>query len=95
MSEMTLKWGTLKAWDFSGNEKAIALLKEYESDDSSISAMAQRDTPRQKEILCALIDECDDPKGIYLEWDGEYVTKERAKEYVMNYGKRAAPWVTP
>jgi len=28
------------------------------------------------------------PSKIYLDWDGKYVTKEEAKEYVMNYGKK-------
>lgn len=44
---LTLKWGTLKSWDFH-SEKALELLKEYNSIGSSFSAMAQHDTPRQK-----------------------------------------------
>jgi hypothetical protein len=88
-NELTLKWGTLKAWNFH-TEKAIKLLTEYGELGSSMGAAQQRDTPRQKEIICELIDECDDPQGIYLDWDGEYVTKERAKEYVLQYGKKAA-----
>jgi hypothetical protein len=48
--------------------------------------MAQKDTQRQKEIICELIDLCDGDT-IYLDWDGEDVTKEKAKEYVLNYGK--------
>ena len=84
---LTLKWGTLKKWDFTGSEKAIELLLEYCSIGSCMSAMAQVDTPRQKEIICELIDLCDGDT-IYLEWDGEDVSKERAKEYVMNYGKK-------
>jgi len=82
---LTLKWGTLKAWNFEGNEKAAKLLKRYYEIGSSFFAMAQRDTPEQKEIICKLIDLT--PGGIYLDWDGEYVSKEKAKEYVMNYGK--------
>lgn len=53
---LTLKWGTLKSWSFHG-EKATALLKEYGEIGSSMSAMQQHDTPRQKEIICELIDE--------------------------------------
>lgn len=82
---LTLKWGTLKRWDFEGSEKAIKLLEEYNSLGASVSAMLQKDTPRQKEIICELIDICDDENGIYLDWDGKYVTKEEAKEYVKTY----------
>jgi len=84
---LTLKWGTLKSWNFTHSEKGQTLLKEYNEIDSSFSAMAQRDTPRQKEIICELIDLCDGDT-IYLDWDGEYVSKEKAKAYVMDYGKK-------
>ena len=83
---LTLKWGTLKSCDFTNSEKGKELLKEYREIGSSFSAMAQNDTPRQKEIICELIDLCDGDT-IYLDWDGEDVSKEKAKEYVMNYGK--------
>lgn len=48
--------------------------------------MAQKDTPRQKEIICKLIDLCDE-NTIYLEWLEKNVSKQEAKGYVMNYGK--------
>lgn len=83
---LTLKWGTLKSWGFNHSEKAAELLKEYNQIGSSFSAMAQRDTPRQKEIICELIDLCDDDT-IYLDWDGKYISKQEAKDYVLNYGK--------
>lgn len=82
---LTLKWGTLKSWDFSSSKKGQKLLKEYGKIGSSFSAMAQKDTNRQKEIICELIDLCDD-ETIYLEWDGKDVSKQEAKKYVMNYG---------
>ena len=85
MSSLTLKWGTLKAWDFSDSEKGKKILEEYREIGSSLSAMAQKDTPRQKEIICELIDEC--TGEIWLDWDGKKVSKEEAKEYVMTYGK--------
>lgn len=84
---VTLKWGTLKSWNFPNKSERIrALCEEYDKIGSSFSAMMQRDTPRQKEIICELIDECDGDT-IYLEWDGKYVSKQEAKDYVMNYGK--------
>lgn len=82
---LTLKWGTLKSWDFKGNEEAIALLKKYENLGSSFSAMQQRDTPEQKEIICKLIDMV--PGDILLEWDNKYVSREEAKKYVMEYSR--------
>lgn len=84
-NSVTLKWGTLKSWHFE-TEDAQSLMKEYCEIGSSFSAMAQRDTPRQKEIICQLIDLCKG-KTIFLDWDGKRVSKEKAKEYVMNYGK--------
>jgi len=84
---LTLKWGTLKSWNFTGSEKGKSLLLEYTEIGFSFSAMAQNDTKRQKEIICELIDLCDGDT-IYLDWDGEEVTKNKAKEYVLNYGKK-------
>jgi len=81
---LTLKWGTLKSWNFSNSEKGIELLKEYRQIGSSCSAMMQHDTQRQKEIICELIDLCDGDT-IYLDWDGVDVSKQEAKDYVMNY----------
>lgn len=81
---LTLKWGTLKDWHFRGSKKQLALLKEYNKIGSSYSAMMQRDTPRQKEIICELIDE-GTFRTICSDWDGKEMTKRQAKKYVMNY----------
>jgi hypothetical protein len=81
---LTLKWGTLKSWHFN-SDRAAALFKEYSSLGSSSGAMSQRDTQRQKEIICELIDE-GDFETVYLDWDGEDISKEEAKKYVMEYG---------
>lgn len=82
---LTLKWGTLKSWRFD-SEKGKELLKEYVELGSSFSAMAQNDTPRQKEIICELID-LSDGDTIYLDWGGKDVSKEEAKKYVMEYSR--------
>ena len=87
MSYLTLKWGTLKSWDFSDSPKGKKLLKEYHSIGSSCSCMLQKDTDRQKEIIIELIKLSNDPEGIMLDWTGKYVTKEQAIEYVKTYGK--------
>lgn len=81
---LSLKWGTLKSWSVDDNEIAMKLLKEYLELGASMSAMAQHDTAKQKEIICKIIDAVDCDK-IYLDWDGEYVSKEEAKTYVMTY----------
>lgn len=90
MNSLGLKWGTLKSWSFdeASIETAQPLFEEYSKLGSCMSAIAQRDTPRQKEIICELIDLVDDPRGVFLDWDGEYVTREKSKEYVMNYVRK-------
>lgn len=82
VDSLTLKWGTLKSWDIH-TEAGIALLKRYFEIGASLGAMQQKDTPEQKEIICQLIDGC--AGEIYLAWNGVYVSKEEAKEYVREY----------
>lgn len=89
--ELTLKWGTLKAWHFRSlddNPELNEALDFYnESVSQSVSAMAQDRTGLHNEALCKIIDavRCDE---IYLDWDGKYVSKEEAKKYVNEYGNR-------
>lgn len=83
VNTLTLKWGTLKSWNFTG-EKQKELIREYGEIGSSFSAMMQKDTPRQKEIICELIDLCGGDT-IFLDWDGKDVSKQEAKDYVNNY----------
>jgi hypothetical protein len=78
---LTLKWGSLKAWEIH-NPETFELLKQWHALGSSPSAIAQRDTPEQKVLICQIIDAVN-CEQIYLDWDGEYVSKEKAKEYVM------------
>lgn len=84
---LTLKWGTLKAWHFH-RENGQRLIKEYFEIGSSMSAALKKDTPRQKEIVLELIDECDG--DIWNDWDNVKMTKDEAKAYVLNYGKKVA-----
>jgi len=80
---LTLKWGTLKAWRFH-SEPARALLKEYFAEGASDGAMTQDDTPRQREIICELID-IGNFETVFLDWDGKDVSKEEAKQYVASF----------
>lgn len=77
---LSLKWGTLKAWELH-SEKGQALLKRYFDLGTSAGAMTTNDTPEQKDLICQMIDECSAPT-IFLEWDGIEVSKEEAKRYV-------------
>lgn len=83
---ITLKWGTLKAWSIK-TPAALDLLRQYGELGVSASAMAQADTPEQKDILCRLIDAAD-CESVYLDWDGVDVPKEQAKEYIRTYRQR-------
>lgn len=80
---ISLKWGTLKSWHLH-SEKGLELLQKYHAIGSSLSAMTQRDTAEQKQLICEMIDECN-AETIFLDWDGEDVSKEKAKKYVMEY----------
>jgi len=82
---LTLKRGTLKGWEFH-SAKCNKLLKEYFNIGACMSVALQKDTPRQKEIICELIDKGNFEK-VYLDWDGECVSKEKAKKYVLDYDK--------
>ena len=84
---LTLKWGTLKVWDLKSEASMAALRKYHEAGRVSMSAMQQHDNAAQKVAILLLIDavDCDE---IYLDWDGRHVSKEKAKEYVLNYGKK-------
>ena len=82
---LSLKWGTLKAWNLT-SERGQELLRKYHELGACMSAMLQNDTPEQKALICEMIDECN-AETIYLDWDGKDVSKEEAKKYVLEYGK--------
>lgn len=81
---LLLKWGTWKSWN-TENSKIKILFNEYAEIGQTLSAVAQKNTPRQKQILCEIIDLIDG--SIQNDWDGDYYTKQQAKDYIMNYGE--------
>ena len=81
-NKLTLKWGSVKGWDLETTE-AFAAMKKWSDYGTTMSAMAQKDTPEQKLALLDAIDLMDE---IWLDWEGKKVSREEAKEYVMNYG---------
>ena len=80
---LELKWGTLKGWSIETESFGKALQALFDEAPRSMSAMAQSDTPRQKELLCAVIDACSGE--IWNDWTGKLMTKEEAKAYVLDY----------
>lgn len=91
MSEhLSLKWGTLKGWDVTGNEKAMDALRRYHAEPVKLSVMTQHDTSTQTEALCDLIDALADDARISSDWNGEEFTKETAKQYLREYGQPKA-----
>jgi len=80
---LKLKWGTLKGWDFKTDAAVDAVAKYVSLGFSPYGAMTQKDTPDQKEALCAVIDAID---GVIInDWTGESMTKDEAKAYVLEY----------
>lgn len=80
---ISLKWGTLKAWNLH-SEKGRDILKKYFDLGASAGAMTQHDTLEQKELICQMIDECN-AETIFLDWEGIDVSKDEAKKYVREY----------
>lgn len=83
---ITLKWGSLKSWHLHGTE-AQELLQQWAALGVKASAIAHRDTPEQRELLCRIID-ASNVEHVYLDWDDKHVSKEEAKRYVMEYGEK-------
>ena len=82
---LTLKWGTLKAWNLKTDGPAIEALRRYhEVGAVSFGAAQQRDTAEQKEAICELIDALD-AETVFLDWEGKDVSKDEAKQYVTEY----------
>lgn len=92
---LSLKWGTLKGWELE-SDKAKEIMRRYIDIGASYSAMAQKDTPEQKQLICDLIDAIDGE--IDNDWTGEVMSKDAAKNYVMTYrsqgDRTAAPSAT-
>lgn len=82
---LTLKWGTVKAWD-GLSEKSQEIMQRFFADGVSASCAMDHPDESRKTILCELIDQLDGE--IWNDWDGVAMTKDAAKAYVMDYGKK-------
>ena len=85
--KLLLKWGTIKGWD--GAKEGTPFrdaLERYHKGPVAMGAMAQRDTPEQKQAICDAIDAVIAAGGVVEnDWSGETMTAEQAKAYVMEY----------
>jgi len=81
---LTLKWGTLKGYDLEEGSPAHKALIKYFDDPTSISCAMQSDTENQKDILIEVINHLEDG-NILLDFSDEWVTKERAIQYLKEY----------
>ena len=84
MNKLTLKWGTIKGWHVE-TKPARTALQKWADGGVSMSAIMQKDTPEQKQAILEVIDQMDE---IYLDWEGKHVSRQEAKDYVLNYGKK-------
>lgn len=80
---LLLKWGTLKGWNYPDNEAAMACLRRYHDEPTSMSAAMQNDTEGRKQAIIDLIDATNGQ--IQNDWSGEIMTKDQAKAYVRDY----------
>ena len=85
MTYLLLKWGTIKAWDFEGDKKLQELMRQYRKEGVSLSVIMHEDTPKQKQLICKMIDRVDE---IQNDWTGKKMNKQEAKEYVLNWDKK-------
>ena len=81
-SYLLLKWGSLKDWSGVNNPEAKKLIRKWLKLGVSMSAISHKDSPKQKELICQIIDLCDE---IQEDWGGKILTKKKAKKYVMEY----------
>lgn len=88
--KLILKWGTVKG--YAGCFEGTPFREKLQawSDISGVSAgtMLQDNTQAHKDALCEAIDAvCDADGTIYNDWDGEYMSRDGAKQYVQGYGR--------
>lgn len=79
---LLLRWGSLKDWDIF-SIKSLDVLKRY-FDTGVIICASQKNTSEQKQLICELIDGLNGK--IQNDWTGDWMTKQEAKDYVLNYG---------
>ena len=85
---LILKWGRLKSCNLT-SEKGRDLVNRYCAERAPLGALTGNDTPEMRDLICQMIDECNAATiHLALDPDGVNVTKDEAKRYVVEYGKR-------
>jgi len=85
MEIIRLKWGSIKAWaDMNEDGPAFAALKRYHDEPTCMSAAMQKDSETQRQAILDCIDALDGE--IWNDWTGKKMTKEEAKNYILEYG---------
>lgn len=83
---LLLKWGTVKGWD-DLSEKSQEIMARFFADGVSMSCAMDKPGDDRRAILCELIDQLDGE--IQNDWSGEILSKDDAKKYVLEYGRRS------
>ncbi len=82
---LLLKWGTVKGWN-SLSDASVKLLQEFFADGVPASCALDHPDDVHKAVLCKLIDQLDGE--IQNDWSGEMMSKDEAKKYVLEYGRK-------
>lgn len=82
---LLLKWGTVKGWN-NLSEASGKILERYFADGVPLSCAMDHPDEARKVVLCELIDQIDGT--IHNDWEGKDMSKDEAKKYVMEYGRR-------
>ena len=80
---LTLKWRTVKGWK-GLKENSVVALQKWCDLGTSYGAMTQARTIDHQVAICEAIDVISGNGGtIWNDWEGEIMTAEQAKDYVM------------
>jgi len=81
---LELKWGNIKDAIFASQEEE-KLYDQYEKLEKRNSDGTIALNPTREKIILKLINLCNNPKGIYLSWDEKWVSKAKARKYIIEY----------
>lgn len=80
---LSLKFASIKDADFATKEEQRLYDKLEKLDKGGYGPKSDEEI----QILFKLIDLCNDPNGIFLDWDNKYVSKQNAKKYIIKANK--------
>lgn len=80
---LSLKFASIKDAEFTTKKEQDLYNKLEKLDKGGYGPKSEEEIL----ILFKLIDLCKDPKGIFLDWDNKYVSKQKAKKYIIKANK--------